>query len=215
VDFRARLRRAFPYLVIGIGGFALAYVIIFVFVLPTKIVPPPKQPYNPDSSNVLQPIDTSVVHVPTDTGFPQATVPMAMAPQSAPDAGPTDVPDLEGMALSDARAVLDSYRLSASVRHDTSSFQPPNTVLRQSPAPGTRIASGGTVTLTVSYFPPEPADSTQTRPPAPPVIVPHPVAPAGSTATDTTRAAPRRPLPPIIPSDSAPPAPRRDTTVPA
>ena len=233
MDARARLRRAFPYLVIGIGGFALAYVIIFVFVLPSKIVPPPKQPYSPDSANVLRPIDTSVVQLPADTGLPEATVPMA-APQTAPaDLGPTEVPDLVGMALSDARAVLDSYRLTTSVRRDTSSFQPPSTVLRQSPAPGTRISSGGSVTLTVSYFPKESADSTQAgstatappavsptqgRPPVPPVIAPHPAAPpvpAGTTSTDTTRRVPRRPLPPIIPTDSVPPAPRHDTTNPA
>ena len=58
MDSRALLRRAFPYLVIGIGGFALAYVIIFVFVLPSKIVPPARQPYSPDSANILKPIDT-------------------------------------------------------------------------------------------------------------------------------------------------------------
>ena len=220
MDARARLRRAFPYLVIGIGGFALAYVIIFVFVLPSKIVPPARQPYSPDSSGILKPIDTSVVHLPADTGFPQATVPMAMAPQAAPDLGPTEVPDLVGMALSDARAVLDSYRLTTNVRRDTSSFQPPSTVLRQSPAPGTRISSGGTVTVTVSYFPPEPAESAQagsTSTP-PPVILTHPApptAPPGSTTTDSTRRVPRRPLPPIMPTDSAPPAPRHDTTSPA
>ena len=59
MDQRALLRRAFPYLVIGIGGFALAYVIIFVFVLPSKIVPPKREPYNPDTASVLQPIDTT------------------------------------------------------------------------------------------------------------------------------------------------------------
>lgn len=228
MDSRALLRRAFPYLVIGIGGFALAYVIIFVFVLPSKIVPAPKQPYTPDSSGILQPIDTSVVHLPADTGLPQSTVPMAMPAETPPDLGPTNVPDLVGMALADARAVLNSYRLQASVRHDTSSFQPPNTVLRQSPDAGARIASGGTVTLTVSYFPPEtPAESVppalpSTLPPAPaapPVITPHPVppppVPAGSTRTDSARRVPRRPLPPIIPMDSAPPPRRDSTTIPA
>lgn len=222
MDFRARLRRAFPYLVIGIGGFALAYVIIFVFVLPSKIVPPAKQPYVPDSSGILQPIDTSVVHLPPDTGFQQATVPMGMPAETPADLGPTNVPDLVGMALADARAVLNSYRLQASVRRDTSSFQPPNTVLSQSPESGARIASGGTVTVTVSYFPPEtPAESVppalpSTLPPArAPVGAPSPSAPPGSTATDSThgiphtipRGAPRRPLPRIIPMDSVPPNP--------
>lgn len=213
MDSRALLRRAFPYLVIGIGGFALAYVIIFVFVLPSKIVPPAKQPYVPDSSGILQPIDTSVVHLPPDTGFQQATVPMGMPTETPQDLGPTNVPDLVGMALADARAVLNSYRLQASVRRDTSSFQPPNTVMSQSPEAGARIASGGTVTITVSYFPPEtPAESVppalpSTLPPARPSVSTQP----GSTATDSARGiprtVPRRPLPRIIPMDSAPPNP--------
>lgn len=213
MDSRALLRRAFPYLVIGIGGFALAYVIIFVFVLPSKIVPPAKQPYVPDSSGILQPIDTSVVHLPPDTGFQQATVPMGMPTETPQDLGPTNVPDLVGMALADARAVLNSYRLQASVRRDTSSFQPPNTVMGQSPEAGARIASGGTVTITVSYFPPEtPAESVppalpSTLPPARPSVSTQP----GSTATDSARGiprtVPRRPLPRIIPMDSAPPNP--------
>lgn len=217
MDSRALLRRAFPYLVIGIGGFALAYVVIFVFVLPSKIIPPPQPPYTPGSAPVLQPIDTSVVQLPADTGFSQVVVPMGGAPEAPPDLGPTDVPDLVGMALADARAVLNSYRLQASVERDTSSFQPPNTVLRQSPEPGARIASGATVTVTVSYFPPTvPAESVPsalpaTLPPARPPAVTIPAAPAGSTAADSARRIPRRPLPPIIPMDSAPP-PRRDST---
>lgn len=204
MDSHALLRRAFPYLVIGIGGFALAYVVIFVFVLPSKIVPPKKQPYVPDSSGILRPIDTSVVHLPADTGFPQTVVPMGMPITPPPDEGPSTVPDLVGMALSDARAVLNSYRLSASVQRDTSSFQPPNTVLRQSPAPDERIAARGTVSLTVSYFPPDSSAGFA----QPSVPSSHPVAPPGSTSTDSVRTIPRRPLPRIVPMDTAPaPAP--------
>lgn len=198
MDQRALLRRAFPYLVIGIGGFALAYVIIFVFVLPSKIVPPKREPYNPDTASVLKPIDTTVQPPPFEPPVPQATVPMAVPPAQTSNA-PVDVPDLEGMALADARAVLNSYRLQATVRRDTSSFQPPNTVLRQSPAPGTRLSPGGAVTLTVSYFPPEKSADSAPR------ALPESLPPA-RPVTDTTRSARRRPLPPIIPVDTGVPA---------
>lgn len=197
MDQRALLRRAFPYLVIGIGGFALAYVIIFVFVLPSKIVPPKREPYNPDTVSVLQPIDTTVSPPPFEPPVPQATVPMAVPPAQTSN-GPVDAPDLEGMALADARAVLNSYHLQATVRRDTSSLQPPNTVLRQSPAAGTRLSPGGTVTLTVSYFPPD--RSSDSSPRALPDSLP-----AARPRADTSRPAPRRPLPPIIPADSGPP----------
>jgi hypothetical protein len=156
VTFRALLRRAFPYTVIGIGGFALAYVVIFVFVLPTKIVPPPQPPYVPDSSGILRPIDTGI---PRPTPEPP---PISARITAAPpvDATPILAPDLVGLSLPDARGVLNGYRLRTVVTRDTSSFQPPNTVLRQSPPPDSLIPVGGAVTLTVSYFPPDTTSDT-------------------------------------------------------
>ena len=152
MDARARLRRAFPYLVIGIGGFALAYIVIFLFVLPAKIVPPAPRPYIPDSTGVLTPIDTSARGAPPS---PTAEPPFVAAQIVRPpeDTVPIPAPDLVGMSLPDARGVLNSLRLRASVDRDTSSFQPPNTVLRQRPGADSLITVGGTVRLTVSYFP--------------------------------------------------------------
>ncbi len=152
MDARARLRRAFPYLVIGIGGFALAYVLIFVFVLPSKIVPPAPQPYVPDTTGVLSPIDTTVLPAaPGPSVEPPAVAAQIVQPPE--DTVPIPAPDLVGMSLPDARGVLNSLRLRATVTRDTSSFQPPNTVLRQRPAADSLIRVGGNVGLTVSYFP--------------------------------------------------------------
>lgn len=149
---RAVLRRAFPYLVIGIGGFALAYVIIYAFVLPSNILPPATVPYVPDSSHILRPIDTAATAVSAEPSATAATIPMA-DPKPAPL--PVQVPDLTGMALPDARGMLNSLRLRTIVERDTSSLQPPNTVLRQLPLPQTNVPQSGTVTVTVSYFPPD------------------------------------------------------------
>lgn len=155
---RAIVRRAFPYLVIGIVGFALAYAIIYIFVLPSKILPPATQPYVPDSSHLFRPIDTTVAPPEAQRPGGQATVPMAGPTE---EALPVMVPDLVGMALPDARGVLNSLRLRVEVEHDTSSFQPPNTVLRQSPPGQTKVPHDGTVRVTVSYFPP---DTSSTAP---------------------------------------------------
>lgn len=155
---RALLRRAFPYVVIGIGGFALAYLVIYIFVLPSKIVPPVPPPHVPDSSGILLPIDTTVRLPETEPAPLPVTVPMPAAPR--PQEPPVDLPDLTGMALPDARSILNGLRVRTMVTHDTSSFQPPNTVLRQSPPGGTQLPADGTVTLTVSYFPPEPPADT-------------------------------------------------------
>ncbi|MEO6863917.1 MAG: PASTA domain-containing protein [Gemmatimonadaceae bacterium] len=159
MNFRARLRRAFPYIVIGIGGFALAYVAIFAFVLPSSVVPPAPRPYVPDSTRVLQPIDTGLTPpVAPPVEPPAVAAQIVQAPSD--DTTPILAPDLVGMSLPDARGVLNGLRLRASVTRDTSSFQPVNTVLRQFPAADSTIKVGGTVALTVSYFPPDSTSDT-------------------------------------------------------
>ncbi|MDQ2889372.1 MAG: PASTA domain-containing protein [Gemmatimonadota bacterium] len=151
MNLRARLRRAFPYLVIGIGGFALAYVVIFIFVLPSKIVPAAPVPYVPDSSNVLRPIDPATVSAPTVVAEPSPVTAQLVRPPD--DNTPIPAPDLVGMSLPEARGLLNSLRLRSNVTRDTSSFQPPNTVLSQQPAADSLISVDGVVRLTVSYFP--------------------------------------------------------------
>jgi hypothetical protein len=190
VNFRTRLRRAFPYIVIGIGGFALAYVVIFAFVLPSKLVPTAPQPYVPDSSRSLRPIDTGMAPPAAPAAPiepPSVTAHIVQAP--ATDTVPIIAPDLVGMPLPDARGVLNGLRLRTAITRDTSSFQPPNTVLRQLPAPDSAIKVGGTVTLTVSHFPPD-------------------------TAPDTMRVQRGKTLPPIRPVPDTIPRPRPDTLRP-
>lgn len=150
---RVVLRRAFPYLVIGIGGFALAYAVIYLFVLPSRFVPPPQTPFVPDSTRALRPIDTSTV-APSDTAAPiVADIPFTTI--RAPIRTAVQLPDLTGMALPDARTILNGLRLATVVRRDTSSLQPPNTVLAQQPPPSDSMLQTATVTLTVSYLPPD------------------------------------------------------------
>jgi hypothetical protein len=152
VNFRALLRRAFPYIVIGMGGFALAYVVISVFVLPATTVPAAPQSNVSPTAPALKPIDTgSVQAIMPPVEPPQVTARIIQPP--ADDTVPIVVPNLVGMSLPDARGVLNGLRLRAAVSRDTSSFQPPNTVIRQSPLPDSLIVVGNTVLLTASYFP--------------------------------------------------------------
>ena len=160
MNVRARVRRAFPYLVIAVAGFALAYVIVFVFILPSKILPGAKTPYVPDSSQILEPIDTGIQPAPNSVAVAPPVAGDYMPP---PAPIPVDVPDLVGMALPDARGVLNTLRLNTSVVRDTSSTNPPNTVLSQTPAPGTKVSEHGIVTVTVSYFPPLPDSQSSPR----------------------------------------------------
>lgn len=180
--FRALLRRAFPYIVIGIGGFALAYVVTLVFVLPAKIVPSAPQTSTPAPSPALQPIDTGAARpIPTPSEPPQVSARIIQAP---PDTEPIVTPDLVGMSLPDARRVLNNLRLRTIVTRDTSSFQPPNTVLRQAPPPDSSIRVGESVTVTVSYFPPDSTANT-IRMSQSGVPLPIPTAQDSSASSDT------------------------------
>jgi serine/threonine-protein kinase len=77
------------------------------------------------------------------------------------------VPDLTGRTLADARSTLEQLGLHlGGIERDTSSFQPENTVLSQSPPAGQMIGAGGRVNLRVSRFPPIPS-GTPMEPGAP------------------------------------------------
>lgn len=71
------------------------------------------------------------------------------------------LPDLTGRTMADARSTLEQLGLRVGgISRDTSSFQPENTVLSQSPAAGNLVPAGSRVDLRISQFP------------APPVIPP-------------------------------------------
>lgn len=102
-------------------------------------------------------------------------VPLPASVQIAISQGPSrlQVPDLTGRTIADARSTLEQLGLHlGSIARDTSSLQPENTVLSQSPAPGQAVGAGGTVSLRVSRFPPPP-----TIPPIEPS--PPPISPSG------------------------------------
>ena len=236
-------RRAFPYLVVSVFGFLLAYVLLFLFAFPSEVVPDDGRvptvvglPFEdavlalekagfhglkgetrfhrtvardvilqqdpPAGSLQKRGIDITLA---VSGGQRSATVPdvVGLSQQQARLAienagfqfGPTtektsdqprgavvainpaqgevvplpavariiisrgpatlQVPDLTGRTVADAQSTLDQLGLHlGAVSRDTSSFQPENTVLSQSPAAGQAISAGGHVSLRVSRFPP-------------------------------------------------------------
>jgi serine/threonine-protein kinase len=86
-------------------------------------------------------------------------IPLPAVVRIAVSQGPASlqVPDLAGRTVADARSTLEQLGLHlGAVSRDTSSFQPENTVLSQSPAAGQMIGAGGRVNLRISRFPPPP-----------------------------------------------------------
>lgn len=243
MNWRGWSRRSIPYLVVGVGGFLLAYVFIFLFAFRTDVVPDdaivpdvvgklyedaageiekagfyaqqgeqrisktaPKgsvlQQDPPGGSRQKKGTDITLalslgrkeavvpqvigltpqqarvavenagfqmgrtIELPSD--YPRGTVFQVEPPPGTQldlpaevrftvSAGPAtvQVPDLVGRTVPDARSALEQIGLRlGSIGRDTSSIQIENTVLRQSPPPGSTTSSGATVGIVVSRFPP-------------------------------------------------------------
>jgi eukaryotic-like serine/threonine-protein kinase len=246
VNGRALGRRAFPYLVVSVFGFLLAYVLVFLFAFPAEVLPDDGRipqvvglPFDnavaalekagfhgvkgesryhrtiaadiilqqdpPAGSMQKRGIDVTLAvsagqktaTVPDVTGLNQqqarldienagfqfgkvsqqtsdqargavistnppsgAQIPLPATVSIAISEGPASlqVPDLTGRSIADARSTLEQLGLHlGAVSRDTSSFQPENTVLSQSPEAGQAIGASGRVNLRVSRFPASPA----------------------------------------------------------
>jgi len=83
----------------------------------------------------------------------------ASAPQTKPvqilESGGLPLPNFKGMQASAAENQAGSLNIHLNVQQDSSSNQPQNTILSQTPVAGTIITPGETVTITVSNGPPE------------------------------------------------------------
>ena len=104
MNWRATTRRLLPYLIVSAAGFLLAYLYVFVFVFPSRIVP--------DDGRV-----------PSVVGF--------------------DFVDAE------RRLAVAGYTAARGLRR-YNARAPENAVLSQSPAPGTELPRGASITLDVS-----------------------------------------------------------------
>jgi len=246
VNGRALGRRAFPYLLVSVFGFLLAYVLLFLFAFPAEVLPDDGKIPNvvgisfddamshlekagfhgvqgetryhrsvaegivlqqdpPAGSTQKRGIDVTLAVsggqkaavVPEVSGLSQQqarlmienagfqfgsitqqtsdaprgavigsnppagqSIPLPAIVQIAISQGPASlqVPDLTGRTVADARSTLEQLGLHlGGVSRDTSSFQPENTVIGQSPAAGQMIGAGGRVNLRISRFPPPPS----------------------------------------------------------
>ncbi len=148
--FAARIRRVIPYLFVVLGGFALAFIVTYLFVLPES--QPDAGPATPDSARVLRPAGKAPSM--------DEIMPEVQAPDLPPDEPPVipvvpiAVPDLTGKDMWEAQQMLDRMKLVVIIRRDTNSFELPNTVVRQTPPPGQRMFPNDTVIITISQFPP-------------------------------------------------------------
>jgi len=251
VSGRTLGRRVFPYLVVSVFGFLLAYVLLFIFAFPSDVVPDDGRvpavvglPFDqavaalekagfhgvkgetryhrtvardailqqdpPAGSLQKRGIDITLAvsggqrsaTVPDVAGLSQQqarlaienagfqfgptsertsdqprgavigsdpasgeVIPLPATISIAISQGPAtlQVPDLTGRTVADARSTLEQLGLHVgALTRDTSSFQPENTVLSQSPSAGQIVGAGGHVGLRISIFPPPPKTQVDT-----------------------------------------------------
>lgn len=87
--------------------------------------------------------------------------------------GEVDVPNVVGQSVEDATKTLEDAGLKVSAQNDPAGTAPDGTVTEQSREPGSMVAPGTTITLTVSR-PPAPTTEPTPDPNAPPTVVPTP-----------------------------------------
>src|SRR5262245_44235525 len=127
------------------------------------------------------------------------------------------VPNLTGETLPRAARELREYHLGLGERHERESSATPGTVIRQTPAPGTRVARGTLVNVLIATAPvrvPPPASTPYppvvVTPPvviAPPAIPPIVIQPPAQPQPPVVFVPPAPPLPPVVARPPAPPAP--------
>jgi hypothetical protein len=129
-------------LVLGIGGLLLlALVGLGVYVaFHNRGNPAPVASTSPNVS-------------PSPTPSPTPSLGPSPTPSLSPSAATVALPDLRNVAVSDAQATLSQLGLNSTVVDQPDGAVPVGTVIGTDPAPGTPVALGSTVTLTVAVAP--------------------------------------------------------------
>jgi hypothetical protein len=106
----------------------------------------------------------STTAAPTSTSAPTTT---RSATTTAPATSGVVIPDVSGLVVADAMAILEDAGLVVSVVDEPTADAAPGTVTGSDPAVGQSLAAGGAITLTVARRPPEcndaPADIGNAR----------------------------------------------------
>jgi eukaryotic-like serine/threonine-protein kinase len=174
VSWRTYPRRAFPYLIAAVGGFLLAYVLVFFFAFPADVLPDDGILPNvvgktfADASALLQKAGFPAQQ--GDTRFTKNT-PANVVLQEDPPAGSrqkrgttvvlalsggqksAEVPVTTNMSQQQARIAIENTGLTLGNVSEQLSEQPRGLVIASSPPAGTKIALPASVDIVLSKGP--------------------------------------------------------------
>jgi serine/threonine-protein kinase len=174
VNWRALPRRAFPYLIAAVGGFLLAYVVVFLFAFPAEVLPDdgilPKVVGKTfeDASGILQ--KTGFVAQQGESRY-HKSIPANIVLQQDPPAGSrqkrgttvvlalsagqktAEVPVTSNMSQQQARIAIENTGLTMGNVTEQLSDQPRGLVVASTPPAGTRMDLPGAVDIVLSKGP--------------------------------------------------------------
>ncbi len=174
MSWRTYPRRAFPYLIAAVGGFLLAYVLVFLFAFPAEVIPDDGILPNvvgksfEDASAILQKAGFPAQQ--GQTRFTKST-PANVVLQEDPPAGSrqkrgttvvlalsggqksAEVPVTTNMSQQQARIAIENTGLTFGNVSEQLSDQPRGLVIASSPPAGTTVALPGTVDVVLSKGP--------------------------------------------------------------
>jgi beta-lactam-binding protein with PASTA domain len=174
VSWRTYPRRAFPYLIVTVGGFLIAYLIVFFFAFPAEVVPDDGILPNvvgktfEDASALLQKAGFPAQQ--GDSRFTKSTPPNVVL-QEDPPAGSrqkrgttvvlaisggqksAEVPVTTNMSQQQARIAIENTGLTLGNVSEQLSEQPRGLVIASSPPAGTSMPLPGSVDIVLSKGP--------------------------------------------------------------
>ena len=174
MNWRGWSRRAIPYLVVGVGGFLLAYTFIFLFAFRTDVIPD-----DAIVPNVVGKLFEDASTMLTNAGFNaqqgeqrlSKTAPKGSVLQQDPPGGSrqkkgTDillavslgrkegtVPQIIGLTPQQARLAIENAGFTMGRSVELASDYPRGTVFQAEPAPGSQLDLPAEVNVTVSAGP--------------------------------------------------------------
>jgi serine/threonine-protein kinase len=173
-NWRALPRRAFPYLIVAVGGFLLAYVFIFLFAFPAEVLPDEAILPNvvgksyPDAAVIL---DKAGFIAQKGESRIHRTVPEDVVIQEDPPAGSrqkrgiavvlavsagqraAEVPVTTNMSQQQARIAIENTGLTLGTVTDQLSDHPRGLVIQSDPPAGTKMELPGVVNIVLSKGP--------------------------------------------------------------
>lgn len=174
MNLRAWSRRAIPYLVVGVGGFLLAYVFIFLFAFRTDVIP--DDAIVPDVVGQLYEdaaakIEKAGFYAQQGEQRISKTAPKGSVLQQNPPGGSRQkkgidivlaislgkkegvVPQIIGLTPQQARVAVENAGFQMGRTVELASDYPRGTVYQVEPAPGTQVDLPAEVNVTVSAGP--------------------------------------------------------------